>query len=161
MEKERGVKEKGEGGGLENAFNSASPVNSHAAAVSIERTMARLKKRGVKSLKSIIKMPLILACPTCRKNIAAQKVLTPKPLVFPVNLCQPVFPEKNVFSFGKQCSLAGLSYEEVLPVTKTTLHNGTFHITRTAAALVSLRAGQLSDRPHVSCLCRISQPKLG
>lgn len=93
---------------------------------------------------SVIKMPLILACPPSRKKYLRTKGVDLKLLVFAVNLCQPVFPEKNAVSFGKQHGLAGLSYGEVLPVTKT-LHNGTFLVTRTPAALVLLCKGRLSD----------------
>lgn len=54
-------------------FNSASPVTSDTAAVSIERTMVRLRNEKVKSLKSVIKMPLILACPLCRRKTLLHK----------------------------------------------------------------------------------------
>lgn len=69
-------------------LNSASPVASRTAAVSIVHTAARPKKREVKPLSSVIKMPLILACaPEAaaaaaeeeeEENTSAQKVLTSK-----------------------------------------------------------------------------------
>lgn len=94
--------------------------------------------------------------PSAQKKYLCTKGVDLKLPVFPANLCQPVFPEKNVVSFGKQHGLARLSYEEVLRVTKT-LHNGTFLVTRTPATLVWLckrTAVRLATRV---CLCWISQ----
>lgn len=75
-------------------FNSPSPVTSHTAAVPIERTMARLKNERSNHSR-VIKMPLILACPFNRKKYLCTKGVDLKVLVFLVNLCQPVCPEKE------------------------------------------------------------------
>ena len=75
----RGGRKKREKEGFGKCFSTLHHLSphTHTAAVSIERTVARLKKREVKSLASVIKMPLILA-PSSeqRENTSAQKVLT-------------------------------------------------------------------------------------
>lgn len=85
------MKEKGGGRAWKMLFNSPSPVTSHTAAVPIERTMARLRSNHSR----VIKMPLILACPFNRKKYLCTKGVDLKVLVFLVNLCQPVCPEKE------------------------------------------------------------------
>lgn len=79
-------------------FNFASPVTSHTAAVSIERGRGTSEKREVKTLKSVIKMPLILACPLSRKKYLCTKGVDLKRLIFPVNLCQPACSQKRMRS---------------------------------------------------------------
>lgn len=89
-------------------LNSPSPVASRAAAASTEHTAARPKKREVKSLRSVIKMPLILARPPepppaaaaeGKENTSAQKVLTSKDrFFFPCVLVSTRVP-------GKECGL--------------------------------------------------------
>lgn len=88
-------------------MNSASPVTSHTAAVSIERTMACLKNER-SNHSSVIKIALILTSPPSRKNIhvSAQKMLTSSyqlSLQTCVNACSR---GENVVSFGKKHSLA-------------------------------------------------------
>lgn len=107
----------------------------------------RLKKREVKSLRSVIKTPPILTW-------AGKKYLRTKGVDPQTTSSPPCILVSTRVPGKKECGLLwqtppvslGLSYEEVLPVTKT-LHNGTFLVARAPASPVRLatRVSSLQD----------------
>lgn len=122
---------------MENAFQLR--VTCRLTRSSCAAQMHRDAARGeVKPLRSIIKMPSVLA----REIPQHQRCADLKALL--LNLCQPVFPEKNVVSFHKQRGPVTLSYEKELPVKKNALHNR--------------HSSSLSEEPDVM-FCRLKKTK--
>lgn len=87
------------------------------------------------------------------KKYLCTKGVDLKLLVFIVNLCQPVFPEKNVVYFGKQCTLAGPSYEEVSQRQRcATGHSLSLALQQLLSCFLRRAAVRLATRV---CRCRI------
>lgn len=102
QEVERGG-EKGGKEGFGKCFSTVHHLSPHRQQLcQLNAPWHRLKKREVKSLRSVIKTPPILTW--AEKKYLRTKGVDPQTTSFPpiAYLCQPVFPEKkNVVSFGK------------------------------------------------------------
>lgn len=140
-------------------FNCASHLSPHTQQLCQLNIVTRLEKWEVKSLKSIIKMHLILACPLSRKKYLFTKGVDLRLLVFPVNLCQPMFSPRErkcgllwLTTKSRWAELRGVACHKDVAQWDIPCHshssNSCLALQRTAVRLAT----------HV-CLCRISRSK--